>query len=211
MTTDITQPTYWNAKYHNGSAHWDLGQPTPVFAELLHSGRLMPGRMIVLGAGAGHDARLFAGHGFAVTAVDFAPGAVAAMRAADLTGALDIRQDDIFHLPPTLDGSFDYVLEYTCYCAIDPGQRAAYFDLVERLLKPGGAYVALAFPIVDRTGGPPFAVAPAEMIGALERRGLDLLWRERPLHSVPARRGVEELLVLRKAGPQRLDHGSTMI
>lgn len=198
MTADITRPTYWDNKYNNGLANWDLGGPTPVFAALLQSGRLTPGRMMVLGAGAGHDAQLFATHGFKVTAVDFAPAAAAKMRALDPAGLLDIRQTDIFHLPASLTASFDHVLEYTCFCAIQPTQREAYFDLVARLLKPGGMYVALAFPIVDRDGGPPFAVRPQEMLDALQLRGFALQGRERPSQSVPARRGIEELLIWRK-------------
>jgi SAM-dependent methyltransferase len=198
MTVDIAHPAYWDAKYNEGLAHWDLGGPTPVFAALLHSGRLAPGRMMVLGAGAGHDAQLFATHGFTVTAVDFAPAAAAKMRALDAAGLLDIRQADIFQLPSSLNASFDHVLEYTCFCAIKPAQREAYFDLVMRLLKPGGTYVALAFPIVDRDGGPPFAVRPQEMLDALRLRGFALQGRERSAQSVPARRGIEELLILRK-------------
>jgi hypothetical protein len=93
----------------------------------------------------------------------------------------------------------------------DLGQRVAYCDLVEDLLKPDETYIALAFPIVERAAGPPFAVAPTKMIAALERRGFDLLRRERPLRSIPARRGVKELLVLRRADPRSLDRGSTII
>lgn len=198
IKADINQAAYWDAKYQHGHAPWDLGRPTPVFVELLHSGKLPPGKMIVLGAGSGYDAQLFAGEGFMVTAVDFAPAAAGKMRALDPAGLLDIHQADIFHLPHTFDGAFDYVLEYTCYCAINPARREAYFDLVARLLKPGGYYVALAFPIVERDGGPPFAVQPDGMIAALRQRGFALLERERSLHSVPARRGIEELLILRK-------------
>ena len=52
-----------------------------------------------------------------------------------------------------LDYSFDYLLEYTCFCAIDPKRRTEYADLVDRLLKPGGTYIDLAFPLDGRGGG----------------------------------------------------------
>ena len=42
---------------------------------------------------------------------------------------VEILQHDIFTLPAQLDGSFDYMLEYTCYCAIDPKRRAEFADL----------------------------------------------------------------------------------
>ncbi|MBK7217071.1 MAG: hypothetical protein IPH95_08465 [Candidatus Promineofilum sp.] len=72
-----------------------------------------PGRMIVPGAGLGDDARLFARHGFQVTAVDFAPTAAQAMRARQASAApIVILQADWFTLPAVLRGVFDYVLEY---------------------------------------------------------------------------------------------------
>ena len=100
-------------------------------------------------------------------------------------------------LAAKFDGVFDYVLEYTCFCAIDPPRRAEYADLVGRLLKPGGTFIALLFPIWERRGGPPFAVSPDELIQLLSDRGFELLQRETPHDSVPQRRGFEELMIFR--------------
>ena len=198
MLTTIT-PAFWDIQYDNGRIPWDLGRPTPVFQRLLDSGQYPPGRMIVLGAGRGHDARLFARQGFDVTAVDFAPQAVRAMYSLnDQAMPFHIMQQDIFDLSSDLDGTFDYVLEYTCFCAISPQRRTDYADLVRRLLKPGGFYIALAFPIIERAGGPPYAVSPREMISILSTRGLLLHQREQPQDSVPSRKGIEELLIMRK-------------
>lgn len=133
MTDDVNSARKWEADYARNTAGWDLGGPTPVFKRLFSSRELTPGRMIVLGAGRGHDARLFARHGFQVTAVDFASQAVEEMhRLADPEAPVEILQQDIFDLPETLNGSFDYVLEYTCFCAIAPKRRAEYADLSSR-------------------------------------------------------------------------------
>ena len=157
---DVNSSRKWDENYEQGTAGWDLGRPTPVFQRLLASGQLAPGRMIVLGAGRGHDAREFARHGFQVTAVDFSSQAVSEMhRLAAAEAPVEILQHDIFTMPETLNHSFDYVLEYTCFCAIDPNRRAEYTDLVARLLKPNCMYIDLAFPLDGRKGGPPFAVS----------------------------------------------------
>ena len=193
---DINTPAFWEEIYQGDRAGWDLGGPTPALRRLLLSGEFAPGRTIVLGAGRGHDARAFARQGFVVTAVDFAADAVRGMRAlADPHAPIEILQADIFTLPYALDKTFDYVIEYTCFCAIDPARRAEYADLVARLLKPGGIYIGLFFPLDQREGGPPFAVASSEILTLFDARGFTRLRRETPTDSVPQRQGLEELLI----------------
>jgi SAM-dependent methyltransferase len=199
MDMDVNSPRKWDENYEQGTAGWDLGRPTPVFQRLLASGQLAPGRMIVIGAGRGHDARAFARRGFQVTAVDFSSQAVSEMhRLAADDAPVEILQHDIFTLPDTLHHSFDYVLEYTCFCAIDPNRRAEYADLVARLLKPNGIYIDLAFPLDGRKGGPPFAVSAAEVLDLFQARGFKLISREKPADSISARRGAEELFIFQK-------------
>ncbi len=201
MTSDVNSASKWEADYEHKTDGWDLGGPTPVFKRLALSGQLKPGRMIVLGAGRGHDAREFARQGYLVTAVDFASHAVREMQQlADPAAPVDILQHDLFTLPRELDNSFDYLLEYTCFCAIDPKRRADYADVVTRLLKPNGLYIDLAFPLDERAGGPPFAVSVPEILGLFHERGFNLSSRETPADSVSPRRGSEELLIFQKVG-----------
>jgi len=199
MKNNVNSARKWEADYARHTDGWDLGGPTPIFKRLATSGQFKPGRMIVLGAGRGYDAREFARHGFAVTAVDFALPAVQEMyRLADPAAPVEILQHDIFTLPETLNHSFDYVLEYTCFCAIDPKRRVEYADLVTRLLKPRGLYIDLAFPLDRRKGGPPFAVTEAEIIDLFQKRGFKLISRETPAESVSQRRNAEELFIFQK-------------
>lgn len=193
---DVNSPHKWEADYARGTDGWDLGGPTPIFRRLLAHGEFAAGRLIVLGAGRGHDAREFARHGFEVTAVEFAPYAVHEMQRLAVPDApVEILHTDIFTLPHTLDEMFDFVLEYTCFCAIDPQRRAEYADLVTRLLKPRGIYIDLVFPVNDHIGGPPYAVNVSEVFDLFGARGFTLIRRELPTDSVSQRRGQEELLI----------------
>jgi SAM-dependent methyltransferase len=201
---DVNHPNKWEVDYQRGSDGWDLKGATPAFKRLAGAERFNPGKLIVLGAGRGHDARLFARHGFQVTAVDFSAYAVREMqRLAEPGAPVEILQSDLFALPPGFDGAFDYVLEYTCFCAIDPRRRSAYADLVTRLLSPGGIYIDLAYPLDTRTGGPPFAVSLPEVFRLFGERGFTLLQRETPPDTVPQRQGLEELLVFQLSNENR--------
>jgi SAM-dependent methyltransferase len=201
MTLDVNLPDKWEADYQRGTDRWDLGRPNPVLKRLADSGRFEPGRMLVPGAGRGHDAREFARRGFQVTAVDFSPSAVREMqRLAAPEAPVEILHKDLFALPGEFDLAFDYLLEYTCFCAIDPARRAEYADLVQRLLKPGGLFINLAFPLDGREGGPPFAVSESEIIGLFEPRGFELIAQEVPTDSIAQRRAAEKLLVFKKTG-----------
>ena len=196
---DVNSPSFWEEIYRQGHTGWDLGMPTPVFQRLAESRKFPPGKMLVICAGRGYDARLFARLGFKVTAVDFAEDAVKEMQAHDdPQDTMEVIQADIFDLPVFMEEEFEYILEYTCFCAIDPQRRADYIHSVSSLLKPGGLYVALAFPIGGRSGGPPFVVSPDELIDPLGERGFELVLREVPHDSVPGREGIEELIILKK-------------
>src|SRR5258707_3370806 len=104
--------------------------------------------MMASGAGGGQYVGNFSRHGFDVTAVDFSEYVVGQMRKlADPAAPIEIIQHDIFTLPDVLNNSFDYLLENTCFCAIDPKRRVEYADLVTRLLKTNGHYMHLAFSL----------------------------------------------------------------
>jgi methyl halide transferase len=197
---DIDKPEFWEEIYEHGRAGWDLGGPTPAFVQLLASGEFAPGKILVTCAGRGHDAREFARHGFRVDAVEFAADPVRDMQAlADRRAPVRVFQSDLFTLPRELDGQYDYVLEYTCYCAINPKRRAEYADLIARLLKPRGVLIALVFPTSQHAGGPPFYAPIPEVLDLFQTRGFKLLQRQVPHDSVPQRKGSEELLIFQKS------------
>ena len=196
---DIDKPEFWEEIYEGGRAGWDLGGPTPAFRRLLQSGSLPPGRMLVTCAGRGHDARAFARHGFQVDAVEFAAEPVRDMHAlADPDAPVRIIQADLFTLSQELDGQYDYVLEYTCYCAINPARRPEYADLIARLLKPRGILIALIFPTTPQPGGPPFYAPVAQVLDLFQARRFKVVQQETPSDSVPQRKDSEALLIMQK-------------
>ena len=189
----VASAEFWQNHYQEGTTRWDLGEAAPPFVSLLNSTSAPPpGKMAVLGCGRGYDAILFAQYGFEVIGFDFAPAAIAEATAlAQTTGTAQFLQRDIFDLPAQFPHYFDYVLEHTCFCAIDPSQRPAYVQMVSSILRSQGELIGLFFTH-NRPGGPPFGTTPTQIeqyFGA----SFTILALEPVNNSVPERQGEEHL------------------
>ena len=147
MEDPVNTAEFWEACYETEMDNWDLGGPTPVFERI--ASEIPKGRICVIGCGRGYDAVTFAKAGFEVTAIDFAQTAVLSSRenARKEEVEMTVLREDFFDLPDELQGQFDYVLEYTCFCAISPERRFEYDRVIWQLLKPKGKLLGLFFPL----------------------------------------------------------------
>ena len=197
-------PEYWEESYVSGEMGWDLGGPTPVFKSWIKSEPLSL-NICILGAGNGWDALEFAKYGHRVTAVDFAESAVNNMKnsADENKVEIDIVHSDIFNIESKYYNTFDIVLEYTCFCAIDPTLRKDYIHLIHSLLQTGGRFVGLLFPTdkLPEEGGPPFAVNIDETLNMFTKNFTVEKRQDHEL-SISPRKGREEFVILRKNGNQ---------
>jgi SAM-dependent methyltransferase len=156
----------WEKKYRERKDRWDLGCPAPPLINLLASEQApKAGRLAVLGCGSGQDAMLFASAGFDVVGFDIAPTAVERAQGTAKARNLNVRflERNIFDLGAELPGCFDFVLEHTCFCAIDPSLRNQYVQMVTTILRPAGQLIAL-FSTHNQPGGPPFGIKPQEIL-----------------------------------------------
>ena len=160
--------------------------------------------LAVPGAGRAHDARLLARRGYRVTAFDFAEAAVAEARRLAAADGVDmaVEQRDVFTLGRDHVGAFDGVWEYTCFCAIDPGRRAEYADVLHAILRPRGLLLACFYPLREGQDGPPFPVSRPDIARALAGR-FTVLTEGAPTRSVERRRGLEWLVLARRDGSAR--------
>jgi SAM-dependent methyltransferase len=163
--TSSTELSFWENRYQENNTPWDLGKSVPAFVSLLSSPQApKPSSAAVLGCGSGHDAILFAEYGFKVTGFDFAPTAIALAkkRAEERNISVEFKQRNIFALAQEYENQFDYVIEHTCFCAIQPEQRQNYVEVVKNILKPTGELIGL-FWAHSRPGGPPFGISLEEL------------------------------------------------
>ena len=199
MEDPVNTAEFWEACYESEMDGWDIGGPTPVFERL--ATKIPKGRICVIGCGRGYDAVTFAKAGFEVTAIDFAKTAVLASRenARKEEVEMTVLREDFFDLPDELHDQFDYVLEYTCFCAISPERRFEYDRVIWQLLKPEGKLLGLFFPLdknVDE-GGPPWGVNISEL-HALFGLHWNLESEEMPKDSIEPRADREIMMIWKK-------------
>lgn len=158
--------------------------------------------MAIVGSGLGNDALLFTQRGFEVTGFDFVEAAVVGATEATRDAGLSARflQRDIFELGKEFVNQFDYVVEHTCYCAIDPTRRDEYVQAVAEILKPGGHLIGL-FWCHARQGGPPFG-SDAEKVRDRFTPKFEILNFELAQNSIKSRQGQEYIGFFRNANEQ---------
>lgn len=187
---------FWDPLFAADLGGWELGRASPPLADWFQGEDLTGLRALVPGCGRGHEARLLAGLGARVDAIDLAPTAIAQAIEATAPGlAIDFQVRDLFALPrvPT----YDLVVEHTCFCAIDPARREEYVEVCADVLRPGGELVGV-FYAHGRPGGPPFTTSADEVRARFGRR-FEVLALAPALGSTLVRHGHELFGRLRRA------------
>ena len=197
----LKPPSFWENLYLSDKDGWDMrsvhhGLPNVYGAGLFGDTK----RILVPGAGRGHDAFFLASKGFQVVACDFADTPIAAMkqRRENQNLSLEIRQIDVFSLFNEPAGSFDAIFDYTFYCAIDPKERSNYLDLVTHLIRPGGRLILFAFPLRNTTTGPPYSMSIASLKTRFQNSFYWILDETMPASPRPRRSFERLVLMVRK-------------
>lgn len=161
MDEPPTDRAFWDSRYLSGRTPWDQGGVPAALARYLaaHPGR--GARVLIPGCGAGREIAAFAAGGYAVTAIDISPPAVAQARVRvgpALAG--HVLEGDFFAC--SFDSTpFDLVYERTFLCALPSDRWPRIAERTAALLKPGGTLAGLYF-FGDKDDGPPFGLAPDE-------------------------------------------------
>lgn len=213
MQPDIQLPPstdvgFWEHYYHEPEIPWDLGEPAPPFIHdwLAHHPDFFKQQNIqnavVFGAGAGHDAALFAqqtGPNLNITGLDYAPSAIklATKRYGQIPNLKFLQADCLNLANNPLAGSlkhaFDLAIEHTFFCAIQPDQRDAYIQNLIFALKPKGYVLGLFWNHGNSVSdGPPFDTSPDAIHKHFEPH-FQIQSLEEAKHSHPKRQNKEWL------------------
>ena len=187
----------WQAQYEAGEIPWDEGGPHPALLDFIAESGPFQGLILVPGCGRGHEVRALSTTGNQVLGLDIAPGAIEAARAFPKAGREEYIPGDLFDLDSARRGSFDWVVEHTCFCAIEPAMRPRYAEAVAGALKPGGNLFAIFHldPQLDRK--PPHGVS-VEELDELFSSSFSLLKQWVPARTFAGRETRELIRVLRR-------------
>ena len=189
----------WDAAYAQGQTPWDKGKAAPPLVEFL-SRHTISGQVLVPGSGTGHDVRLIAGQGADVLGLDISPRAHSAAVSFNNYKNANFRIGDFLYLSDDLKDKFDWVVEHTCLCAIDPDQRASYVQSARLAIKEGGHLLAIFFREVQAYdgSGPPHPISSDE-IQSLFAEGFEQVTSYTPSKHYDSRPyGCEEVYLFRR-------------
>jgi thiopurine S-methyltransferase len=185
---------YWESRWAEKNTPWDMGAASPALVAYASQLEDREQRILIPGAGSGHEAAWFRQQGFLnVFVLDFAAGALETLQ----KNVPDYPKDQLIH------GDFfehaaqyDLILEQTFFCALPPALRTDYARHMQELLVPGGTLAGLLFdfPLAD---GPPFGGSIPEYRGYFDPY-FEVKVLERAHNSIQPRAGSELFFILKK-------------
>ncbi|HEX4086644.1 MAG TPA: methyltransferase domain-containing protein [Chthoniobacteraceae bacterium] len=186
----------WQARYEAEDTPWDQGEAHPSLVDYLKEGRFS-GRVLAPGCGLGYDVRAISTKENRVTGLDLAHAAMEKAREFSKAGAEEFIAGDLFDLPGELRGVFDWVMEHTCFCAIEPQMREDYVRAVGEALKAGGRVFAIFYLNPGSETQPPFGVTVQELDELFGKKfSVEREWI--PERTFEGREGRELVRILRK-------------
>lgn len=165
---DVDNLLFWDNRYKTNEFSWDLGKPTPYFVDWSTTIKNKSSKSILIpGCGLGHDAIFLSKCGFNVYACDFSDTAlkVLSMKNKENNTNVKLISMDFFNLSGKFSNFFDFIIEYTFYCAINPNKRSLYIKNCNNLLKNDGKLIGIMLPIGKNSvsSNPPFKVTLNEL------------------------------------------------
>ena len=158
-TRDPNSPAFWDERFEQGFTPWDRGGVPQALAQFV-AGSTRPLATLSPGCGAAYELAFLSEAGWDATAIDFAPAAVAAARAAVGPWADRVIEADFFQYAPPQ--TLDLIYERAFLCALPRAMWPRVAARWAELLAPG-ALLAGFFFFDDVPKGPPFGIDPAEL------------------------------------------------
>lgn len=153
---------YWNQRYLGNDAAWDAGEITTPLKNYIDQLGNKDRKILIPGAGNGHEAAYLWENGFSNTyVIDLAKEPLSNLKkkCPEVPASHFIQADFFDHRE-----KYDLIIEQTFFCALDPALRKAYAIHMHELLKPGGKLVGVLFNDKLNADKPPFGGTKEEYV-----------------------------------------------
>lgn len=137
------EEVYARADRGEGPIPWALRQPNPEYTQWADEVNLSGERALVVGCGLGDDAEDLARRGFAVTAFDISPTAIAICKQRFPDTQVDYQVADLLDLPEAWHGQFDFVLENRTIQALPTHMAEDVIGHISRTVAPSGRVLVI--------------------------------------------------------------------
>ena len=194
-TTENLGGAYWDNRYKNNAAAWDMGEVSPPLKKYIDQLKDKNIRILIPGCGNTYEAEYLLQNEFTnITVVDIAPELVNNLKKKFKNNpSIKIISGDFFEH----QGEYDLILEQTFFCAINPDLRIAYRNKMLDLLAKGGKLAGVLFNIQFEKEGPPFG-GTKESYENLFRNYFEFITFGPCTNSHPKRQGNELFIILKK-------------
>ncbi len=188
---------YWSNRYETQQTRWDLGSISPPIKVYFDQVSDKNVSILIPGCGNAHEAEYLLQQGFTeITLIDISEVLVKdlkeKLRFFVEKGNVQVIHQDFFEH----SGKYDFIIEQTFFCAIDPSLREKYAEKMPELLKPKGKLVGVMFDC-EFEGGPPFGGSIEEYKAYFEPYFKFNIF-EKCYNSIPPRAGNELFVCLEK-------------
>lgn len=192
----ILDKNFWDSKYSTHSTGWDVGTvttPIKTYIDQLTNKEL---KIIIPGAGNGHEAEYLFRQGFKKTfVVDISsyPLENLKKRCPDFPDD-QLIQSDFYDFTGK---DFDLAIEQTFFCTFYPETREKYAKKMNDILKPNGKIAGLLFGVPLNDHQPPFGGKKEDYLKVFESY-FEIQTMEPAYNSIPPRKGSELFIILKK-------------
>ncbi len=143
---------YWNNRYLDKTHRWDIGYPSPAITNYFDKISDKTVRILIPGCGNAYEGEYLHQKGFTnITLLDISKETKKLFLARVPTfNCFEV--GDFFEI----EGEFDYIIEQTFFCALNPKLRTKYAQKIKALLAKNGKLVGLMFEAELYKDHPPF-------------------------------------------------------
>lgn len=189
---------FWQNRYEENQIGWDAGSITRPIKEYFDTVTDKTVKILIPGCGNAHEAAYLFDQGFHnLFLCDWAQAPLDNF--AELHPSFPREQLICTNFFELEEKNFDYIVEQTFFCAIDPKLRPKYAKKMSELIKPGGKLVGLMFNEALDLGreGPPFGGSKEEYLSYFTPL-FSSISIEACTNSIQPRMGVELFIELTK-------------